>query len=117
MADGYQCLRGTYCLHLQDAKLPPLYITFEQSDYYDASIYEVLHFIQSVRLIKGQLKGEAQQIIEGCGARAGFYGPPLIHTYITFMVSHDAETTYQQDVKVSSGQYRKSSALNLILLQ
>jgi hypothetical protein len=26
------------------------------------------------------LKGEAQQIIKGRGARAGFYGPPLIHT-------------------------------------
>jgi hypothetical protein len=27
------------------------------------------------------LINEAQEIIEGRGARAGFYGPPLIHTY------------------------------------
>jgi hypothetical protein len=53
----------------------------EPSDYYDAPIYKVLHFNRGVGLIKGQLKGEAQQIIEGRGARAGFYGPPLIHTY------------------------------------
>jgi hypothetical protein len=32
----------------------------EQSDYYDAPINKVLHFIQSVGLIKGSLKGEAQ---------------------------------------------------------
>jgi hypothetical protein len=44
-------------------------------------IYKVLHFIQSVGLIKGSLKVESQWIIEGRGARVGFYGPPLyIHT-------------------------------------
>jgi hypothetical protein len=32
--------------------------------------YKVLHFIRGVGLIKGYLKGEAQQIIEGRGARA-----------------------------------------------
>jgi hypothetical protein len=32
----------------------------EPSDYYDAPIYKVLHFIQDVGLIKGWLKGEAQ---------------------------------------------------------
>jgi hypothetical protein len=32
----------------------------EPSDYYDAPINKVLHFIQSVGLIKGQSKGEAQ---------------------------------------------------------
>jgi hypothetical protein len=32
----------------------------EPSDYYDAPIDKVLHFIRGVGLIKGQLKGEAQ---------------------------------------------------------
>jgi hypothetical protein len=32
----------------------------EPSDYYDALINRVLHFIRSVGLIKGSLKGEAQ---------------------------------------------------------
>jgi hypothetical protein len=32
----------------------------EPSDYYDTPINRVLHFIRSVGLIKGKLKGEAQ---------------------------------------------------------
>jgi hypothetical protein len=32
----------------------------EPSDYYDAPIDKVLHFIRSVGLIKGQSKGETQ---------------------------------------------------------
>jgi hypothetical protein len=44
----------------------------EPSDYYDAPINKVLHFIQSVGLIKSSSKGEAQYIIEGRSARAGF---------------------------------------------
>jgi hypothetical protein len=32
----------------------------EPSDYYDASINKVLHFIRSLELIKGSSKGEAQ---------------------------------------------------------
>jgi hypothetical protein len=53
----------------------------EPSDYYDAPINKALHFIRNVGLIKG----EAQQIIEGRGARAGFqWLTPYtyIHTYI-----------------------------------
>jgi hypothetical protein len=46
-------------------------------------MYRVLHFIPGVGLIKSKLKVEAQYIIEGRGARAEFYGPPLyIPTYI-----------------------------------
>jgi hypothetical protein len=36
----------------------PLFM--EPSDYYDAPIDKVLHFIRSVGLIKGQSKGDAQ---------------------------------------------------------
>jgi hypothetical protein len=54
----------------------------EPNDCYDAPIYKVLHFIGGEGLIKGWLKVEAQLIIVGRGARAGFYGPPLLHTYI-----------------------------------
>jgi hypothetical protein len=46
---------------------------------------EVLNFIWGVGLIKGWLHGEAQQIINGRGARDGFYGPPLTHKYITYI--------------------------------
>jgi hypothetical protein len=45
---------------------------FEPSDYYDAPIDKVLHFIRGVGL-----KGEAQLIFKGRGARARFCG---IHT-------------------------------------
>jgi hypothetical protein len=38
-----------------------LFMTFvEPSDYYDAPINKVLHFIQDIGLIKGYSKGEAQ---------------------------------------------------------
>jgi hypothetical protein len=49
----------------------------QPSDYYDDPIYKVLNFIRGVGLIKDQLKGEAQWIIEGRGGRAGFYDIPL----------------------------------------
>jgi hypothetical protein len=53
------------------------------TNYYDAPIYKVLHFIRDVRLIKGSLKREAQWIIDGRGARAEFLARPLyILTYI-----------------------------------
>jgi hypothetical protein len=52
------------------------------SDYYDAPIDKVLHFIRGVGLIRGYSKGEAQYIFKSRGARADFCGPPLIHTYI-----------------------------------
>jgi hypothetical protein len=47
-----------------------------------SSLFKVLHFIPGIGLIQGSSKGEAQQIIEGRGVRAGSCGPPLIHTYI-----------------------------------
>jgi hypothetical protein len=34
--------------------------SMEPSDYYDAPVCKVLHFIRGVGLIKGSLKGEAQ---------------------------------------------------------
>jgi hypothetical protein len=57
----------------------------ESSDYYDAPINKILHFIRSLGLIKGKSKGEAQQIIEGRGARAGSLWPTpyaFIHSLI-----------------------------------
>jgi hypothetical protein len=54
----------------------------EPSDYNDSPIYKVLQFIRGAGLIKGLLKGEPQEIIKVRGARAGFYGSPLIRTYI-----------------------------------
>jgi hypothetical protein len=55
----------------------------DPSDYYGAPINKVLHFIRSVGLIKEYTIGEAQQTIEGRGARAGFLAHPFyIHTYI-----------------------------------
>jgi hypothetical protein len=47
----------------------------EPSDYYDVPINKVLHFIQSVELIKGLSKREAQWIIEGHGARVRLLWP------------------------------------------
>jgi hypothetical protein len=56
----------------------------EPSDYYVAPIDKILHFIRGVGSIKGSLKGEAQWIIKGRGARASFMAHPYIyiHTYI-----------------------------------
>jgi hypothetical protein len=42
---------------------------------------KVLHFIQSVGLIKSESKGKAQLIIEGRGARAGLLWPTP-HSFI-----------------------------------
>jgi hypothetical protein len=53
----------------------------EPSDFYDALIFKVLHFIRSVGFNKGLAVGVAQQIVEGCGAGASFMAHPL-HTYI-----------------------------------
>jgi hypothetical protein len=50
----------------------------EPSDYYDAPINKVLHFIRGVGLIKIN-KGEAQQIIKGSRARTGMVHPLSIH--------------------------------------
>jgi hypothetical protein len=44
--------------------------------------YRLSNFIQGMGLIKELIRGGAQWIIEGRGARAGFYGPLLIHTYM-----------------------------------
>jgi hypothetical protein len=56
----------------------------EPSDYYDAPIKKVLHFIQSVGLIKGYSKGEAQYIIYGRGARGRIIvaHPSYIYSFI-----------------------------------
>jgi hypothetical protein len=42
----------------------------EPSNYYDAPINKVVHFIQSVGLIKNESKGDAQYITEGHSTRA-----------------------------------------------
>jgi hypothetical protein len=52
----------------------------EPSDYYDDPINKVLHFIRSAGLIKGQSKGKAQQIIDGCRARARLPWSTLTHS-------------------------------------
>jgi hypothetical protein len=53
----------------------------EPSDFNDAPISKVLHFIRSVGLIKGYSKGKHNRSVMVAVQRAG-RGPPLIH-YIT----------------------------------
>jgi hypothetical protein len=66
----------------------------EPSDYYDAYINKVLHFILSVGLIKGYSKWEAQQITDGRGPRAGLLWPTP-HTFIHS--SQNMEVTYSSE--------------------
>jgi hypothetical protein len=72
----------------------------EPSDYYDAPINKVLHFIRrtGIRLNK---KGEAQQIIEGHSAKARRAHPLCIHSFTVssmksiniHKVLHDSSTS------------------------
>jgi hypothetical protein len=41
-----------------------------------------MHLFLKIRVNQ---KGEAQKIIEGYGAKAVFHGPPLRHTYNTYI--------------------------------
>jgi hypothetical protein len=53
----------------------------EPSDYYDAPIDRVLHFIRSVGLIKGQSKGKHNRSVMVTVQGPNYYGPPLhIHS-------------------------------------
>jgi hypothetical protein len=57
----------------------------EPSDYYDAPIDKVIHFIRGVELIKSQSKrGKHKLSLKDAVQGLDFYGPPLIHTYITY---------------------------------
>jgi hypothetical protein len=46
-----------------------------------SSIYDPIYFLVILLFDVMYPSGKAQYIIEGRGVRAGFYGPPLIHTY------------------------------------
>jgi hypothetical protein len=52
----------------------------QPSDFYDALISEVLHFIRSMGLTKGCSKGKHNRSVMVAVQRAG-RGPSLIHTY------------------------------------
>jgi ABC-type dipeptide/oligopeptide/nickel transport system permease subunit len=61
----------------------------EPSDYYDAPVDKVLHFIRGVGLIKGYLKGKHDRSLN-VAVQGLVLWPTLIHTYIrvhTFPVS------------------------------
>jgi hypothetical protein len=54
----------------------------EPSDFYDALISKVLHFIRSVVINKALNKGEAQQNRDGSGAEGRTRATPLTLHYI-----------------------------------
>jgi hypothetical protein len=58
-------------------------------------------------------KYKAQQIIEGCSARAGFYGPPLIHTHTNI---HGTTTSAGSSDLTFDHMYLKPMYFNLFLI-
>jgi hypothetical protein len=54
----------------------------EPSDYYDAPINKVLHFIQSEGLIKGSQKRKHNRSQKVAVQGPDYCGPPLMHSFI-----------------------------------
>jgi hypothetical protein len=54
----------------------------ESSDYYDPPHKQSPTFHSKCRINKGLIKGKAQWIIEGRGARAKLLWPTLTHSFI-----------------------------------
>jgi hypothetical protein len=53
----------------------------EPSDYYDAPINRVIHFIQSLGLTRVNQKGKHNRSLKVTVQEPDYYGPPLTHSF------------------------------------